>query len=589
MKVKVFFLLCIILVSPLNAKGLSSGPEDASLIRGESGDPCLYLNRFFSFDIEIPGGWHVIINNELQQFLTKSSEDKSFIQKQMEIGSLYLMSISKYPPGKKGPLGEHNPYILLGSSDLTKIPELKTFKNPAKIFAEEFARNKETIVDSSPIQLGGVDFWKVSRQGDRQIRHLESKNYIEHIVAIQKNYLLIFQIEADSKTEIIELEKILQTMFFDESVPIANSNNPTAKNEAEELIERGLYYSKKHKYDLSIRDYSEALKLDPKNVNAYIFRGNAYKNQGNYEQALGDYNSALAIDPKSAYAYKGRADTYEAKRDYDLVIKDCTKAIALSPNYAKAYNLRGSAYNLKNNHKKAITDFSKAIELQPDYILAHENRGKTYTNIGELDPAISDFNKCLEHKPDNARAYAGRGLAYAKKGILIEANKDFDKAIKLDPKDPHIYYSQGIAYRVQRKNQEAEECFLKALELDPKFTASYTNLGALYYDSRLYDQALRYYTKAIEAGSKLAVPIFGRGLSLQGLGEHDLATQEYTKACQRGYKPACIELKRMNNQIDNILKKPRSGLTRLIGKALFFGSILLLLLYFFLLRIKKNG
>jgi len=175
--------------------------------------------------------------------------------------------------------------------------------------------------------------------------------------------------------------------------------------------------------------------------------------------------------------------------------------------------------------------------------------------------------------------------------LINEANKDFDKAIKLAPEDPHIYYSRGIAYRIQRKNKEAEEYFLKTLELDPKYTASYTNLGALYYDSRLYGQALTYYTKAIEAGSKLAVPIFGRGLSLQGLGEYDQAAQEYTKACQRGYKPACIELERMNDQIDkdNARKKTRAGLMRLTGGALFFCSILLLLLYVFILGPRKTG
>ena len=86
----------------------------------------------------------------------------------------------------------------------------------------------------------------------------------------------------------------------------------------------------------------------------------------------------------------------------------------------------------------------------------------------------------------------------------------------------------------------------KSIALDPNYTYSYVNLGALYFDTGQYQLAFQHYTKAIETGSKMAVPVFGRGLALQYMGEYKQAKQEYKKACNMGYRPACLELNKMN-------------------------------------------
>src|SRR5438552_956098 len=59
-------------------------------------------------------------------------------------------------------------------------------------------------------------------------------------------------------------------------------------------------------YDKAIADYDEVIRLDPKDVFAYIYRGCAYERQGDYDKAIADYDEAIRLDPKGAKAYEIR-------------------------------------------------------------------------------------------------------------------------------------------------------------------------------------------------------------------------------------------------------------------------------------------
>ena len=53
---------------------------------------------------------------------------------------------------------------------------------------------------------------------------------------------------------------------------------------------RGTAYSTMHEYDKAIADFTEAIKLDPKNHYSYNNRGVAYYDNKNYSQAYQDYS-----------------------------------------------------------------------------------------------------------------------------------------------------------------------------------------------------------------------------------------------------------------------------------------------------------
>ncbi|MBN2021958.1 MAG: trypsin-like peptidase domain-containing protein, partial [Pirellulales bacterium] len=140
------------------------------------------------------------------------------------------------------------------------------------------------------------------------------------------------------------------------------ASDPTAGG-VRRIMSRASDHLMADEYDRAIADYTEAIRLDPKNALAYFFRGFAYRHKHEYDSAIADFTEAIRLDPKDADAYVWRGFAYLRKYEYDRAIADFTEAIRLKPEYALAYSGRGDAYRLKHEYDSAIADFTEAIRL----------------------------------------------------------------------------------------------------------------------------------------------------------------------------------------------------------------------------------
>src|SRR5262249_39790166 len=91
-------------------------------------------------------------------------------------------------------------------------------------------------------------------------------------------------------------------------------------------------------YDKAITDYSEVIKLDPRNVGADIARGVAHHHRKEFDQAIADNEAVLRIDPKDALALSNRGNAYGGKGDYARAIRDNEEALRLNPKADYAHN-----------------------------------------------------------------------------------------------------------------------------------------------------------------------------------------------------------------------------------------------------------
>jgi len=177
----------------------------------------------------------------------------------------------------------------------------------------------------------------------------------------------------------------------------AAQSNPAA---ARASLERGAAFIRSHEWDAAIREFTEALRLDPNNAEAYEGRGWAYSKKDDYDRAIADYTQAIKLNPNDIYVYNNRGDAYNGKGDWDRAIADFTEAILFDPFYVLAYNNRGNAYKAKGDYDRAIADYTQAIKLNPNYVLAYNNRGDAYKAKGDKRKANADYAmaKKLENK-----------------------------------------------------------------------------------------------------------------------------------------------------------------------------------------------
>jgi tetratricopeptide (TPR) repeat protein len=220
---------------------------------------------------------------------------------------------------------------------------------------------------------------------------------------------------------------------------------------AQTRLDNGKRLFDQRNYDGAIREFDEAIKLDPNMAEAYAYRARAYVGNNN-DQALSDANKAIQLNSRLAMGYLARGNVYRNKKDYDRAIADYTEAIRLDPQNAIAYYNRGNSYDDKKDYDRAIADFTEAIRLNPRYVNAYVNRGVAYKNKNDYDRAIADYTEAIRLDPQNVFAYYNRGNAYDDKKDYDRAIADFTEALRINPNLSQAKNNLKIAEDNKRKS-----------------------------------------------------------------------------------------------------------------------------------------
>ncbi len=143
----------------------------------------------------------------------------------------------------------------------------------------------------------------------------------------------------------------------------------TPESKSEALSNRGAAYGMSGLHELSIRDITESIQLDPKNKNAYANRSIAYLNTGQYEKALADYQAYLKFEPNNFnFWYESGMVQRLLKRNEDA-ISSLDRALQLNPKLNIAYLERARAKAQAGNKAAAQQDYQKAqqmgVKLEP--------------------------------------------------------------------------------------------------------------------------------------------------------------------------------------------------------------------------------
>lgn len=166
---------------------------------------------------------------------------------------------------------------------------------------------------------------------------------------------------------------------FDRNIPLQQPQTPRKNNQAKpnsqtksakaspkthlDYYNRGLLRTQTKEYRQAIDDYSQAIKLNPRFVDAYLKRCEMRYKLGDNQGVLNDCHEVLNIDPTVAKAYY-----YQGRARYSLgyvepAIESYNLAIAQEQNYPQAHYYRGIAYKESQNMTSAVSDLTQAAEL----------------------------------------------------------------------------------------------------------------------------------------------------------------------------------------------------------------------------------
>ena len=160
---------------------------------------------------------------------------------------------------------------------------------------------------------------------------------------------------------------------------------------SEEYVARGDGFVKDGKYKKAISAYTQAVSLNPKNLQAYASRGAAYFFNGQFGLAEDDFVRVIEKNPYYGPAYSAYASALAAQGNFTDALNILEVAIHLEPNKVENYFSRAGIYFMTGQYQKAIDDYTIVISMQPA-VEVFNARGATYLQMGNKALAEADFN-----------------------------------------------------------------------------------------------------------------------------------------------------------------------------------------------------
>uniref|UniRef100_A0A3Q1LQC7 Tetratricopeptide repeat domain 6 n=3 Tax=Bos TaxID=9903 RepID=A0A3Q1LQC7_BOVIN len=165
---------------------------------------------------------------------------------------------------------------------------------------------------------------------------------------------------------------------------------------AEFLTNRGVIHEFMGQQQNAMRDYQEAISLNPTYSLAYFNAGNIYFHHRQFSQASDYFSKALKFDPENECATMNRAIANTVLKRYEEAKEDFAYVVESCPLWAAVYFNRAYFYCCLKQYELAEEDLSKALSLKPNDALIYNLRAEVRGKIGLIEEAMADYNKALD-------------------------------------------------------------------------------------------------------------------------------------------------------------------------------------------------
>jgi tetratricopeptide (TPR) repeat protein len=274
---------------------------------------------------------------------------------------------------------------------------------------------------------------------------------------------------------------------------------PTAQT-ADDFFKQG--WAKMHQSDWrgAVAAFDQAIRLDPKKVDAYMERGASKLMLGDQSGGMADYDQAVKIDPKNTETYLKLGEALSMK-DPKGAIADYQQVIALDPKNTRAYEGVANVHWMHQEYDATIAAYDQLIAVDPKNWYAYGCRAMAKSAKGDLDGAIADYGQDIVIQPTDFNAFHNRAQAKKKKGDFEGALADLNQAITLGMHDGYIYRERGDIRKALGDLDGALADFNQVVELDSTKDDAFVNLDEIYADrgdaKRDFDGAIADYNQAI--------------------------------------------------------------------------------------------
>jgi tetratricopeptide (TPR) repeat protein len=350
------------------------------------------------------------------------------------------------------------------------------------------------------------------------------------------------------------------------AMPLAAQSKKDVKK-AKQTADKAAASFVKRDYRAAIDGYTQAVALDPGNVDYRFWKGVAHHYLNENALALTELNYAMEKGfkkPVELYRIRWRANY--AEKNFDAALSDIQSGLALDPNNLEFLQGLGDISYARTNYRDAIDAYQKVVLKNPANVAelymniarsqasvgdaagqiaaateaikrgtqslgeAHMIIGDGYRKQKNADEAISSYLKAITAKPDIYSAYENLSEVYRDQNRYTEAIDISRKALRLFPNDGQIYTHLSWLYSLADRNEEAIQAAQAGIQFLPDRYMAYTNLCRAYNDAKRPEMAIRECNNALKRNPGDGETFFYLARAYDLAGKPDEATKYYKQA-----------------------------------------------------------
>lgn len=225
--------------------------------------------------------------------------------------------------------------------------------------------------------------------------------------------------------------------------------------------------------------------------------GEYYIDKGDYDRAIELFTDAVKLDDKNITAKTGMSEALAIKGN-DMLVKDQAagakgvflEALQYDPKNSAAYFGLGEVYAELNQYADAIASYEKSLENDKDLTEIYVPLGILYYQSGDIAKADQLLTRALTFSAGSAETQLFLGLVRYAQGRDEEALAAFQRSKTLDPQLAEAFFNAGESLVRLKRPAEAIPEYQAALALKPAYFDASLGIGEAFYAARKFADAV---------------------------------------------------------------------------------------------------
>lgn len=212
----------------------------------------------------------------------------------------------------------------------------------------------------------------------------------------------------------------------------------------------------KNRLDEAAKLNDEALKSNPREVDALVIKGQIQLRRNEIASAVESLQSAVQNDPDNAAAH------------YQL----------------------GLAFDQQHNETRAESEWINAVRLRPDMSEAQRALAMVEKRRGDSDALVRTAQQMINIQPAAPDGYLLKAIAEIDLRKYNDAQQDAAQAQQRAPQSPAPLFQMGNIQLAQKHYTDAEKFYQQSLEKDPAYVDGLSGLMNTYFAQKQFDKAI---------------------------------------------------------------------------------------------------